>query len=253
MKYIMSCSFGKDSLALLLKLIELKYPLDEVIYFDIGVEFDSIGRVCDQAAEFLAENNIEFTILHPKENFLYMMTEKDVVKRDGSHQKGYEWCGGPCRWGTALKINAMKEHYKKYDGETIVEYIGLASDERNRINRDRQSNLVKLYPLIEWGMTEQDCLDYCHDKGFYWMEDGKELYNLKSSDGLDRISCKYCSNKNLKELRYMYHNMPTVWGELRNLQEKIKRPFKDGKTVFELEERFKNEPKQLSFFDFFEV
>lgn len=44
MKYIASCSFGKDSLAMILKLLENKYPLDEVVYFDIGTEFNSIYK-----------------------------------------------------------------------------------------------------------------------------------------------------------------------------------------------------------------
>lgn len=35
MRYIASVSFGKDSLAMLLKLIELQYPLDEVVFYDI--------------------------------------------------------------------------------------------------------------------------------------------------------------------------------------------------------------------------
>lgn len=35
MKYIASLSFGKDSLAMLIKIKELGLPLDEVIYCDI--------------------------------------------------------------------------------------------------------------------------------------------------------------------------------------------------------------------------
>lgn len=37
MKYIASVSFGKDSLAMLLLLIEKKCPLDEVVFYDTGV------------------------------------------------------------------------------------------------------------------------------------------------------------------------------------------------------------------------
>ena len=32
--YIASCSFGKDSLAMILRLIEENKPLDEVVFFD---------------------------------------------------------------------------------------------------------------------------------------------------------------------------------------------------------------------------
>lgn len=35
LKYIANCSFGKDSLAQIIKIKELGLPLDEVIYCDI--------------------------------------------------------------------------------------------------------------------------------------------------------------------------------------------------------------------------
>lgn len=35
MKYIASCSFGKDSLAMIIKIKELGLPLNEVFYVDI--------------------------------------------------------------------------------------------------------------------------------------------------------------------------------------------------------------------------
>ena len=42
MKYIASVSFGKDSLAMLLRLIEEGKPLDEVVFYDTGMEFECI-------------------------------------------------------------------------------------------------------------------------------------------------------------------------------------------------------------------
>lgn len=44
MKYIASCSCGKDSLAMVLMLIEKQYPLDYVLFFDAGKEFKSIYK-----------------------------------------------------------------------------------------------------------------------------------------------------------------------------------------------------------------
>lgn len=37
-----SVSFGKDSLAMLFMLIEKGYPLDEVVFYDTGMEFQAI-------------------------------------------------------------------------------------------------------------------------------------------------------------------------------------------------------------------
>lgn len=42
MKYYASVSFGKDSLAMLFMLIEKGYQLDEVVFYDTGMEFRAI-------------------------------------------------------------------------------------------------------------------------------------------------------------------------------------------------------------------
>ena len=245
MKFIASVSFGKDSLAMLLKLLELNYPLDEVVYFDIGVEFDSIRNNVEKMTPILAGKGIKFTILKPKEPFLYCMCEKPVKKVNGSIQNGYKWCGGCTRWGTSLKLEAIKKHNKTYGDETIVEYVGVASDEPHRINRKRNGNCIKLYPLVEWGMTEKDCLEYCYSNGWNWQENGYELYDL-----LDRVSCKYCKNKNLKELRNIYHFLPELWQELKELQDKVEMPFKNGQTIHDIERRFILEDSQMTIEDF---
>lgn len=245
MKYIASLSGGKDSLAMVLKILELNYPLDEVVYFDIGVEFDSIRNNIDKIKLILESKGIVLTILTPKEPFIYCMTEKPVTKRNVEIQCGYKWCGGYARWGTTLKLEAIRNHNAKHGDEMIVEYVGVASDERERISRERHGNRVKLYPLVEWNMTEKDCLEYCYSKGWHWNENGYELYDL-----LDRVSCKYCKNKNLKELRNIYHFMPNVWQELKDLQDKVQMPYKDGKTIHDIEMRFITEDAQMSIEDF---
>lgn len=89
-------------------------------------------------------------------------------------------------------------------------------------------------------MTENDCLTYCYDHGWNWNENGVELYNI-----LDRVSCYICQNKNLKELKNIYMYLPEYWQRLRGVQSRIDAPFKGvGKSVFQLEERFKREMEQ---------
>ena len=48
MKYIASVSFGKDSLSMLLRLVEEKKPLDAVVFYNTGMEFDAIYRIRDR-------------------------------------------------------------------------------------------------------------------------------------------------------------------------------------------------------------
>ena len=40
--HIASVSWGKDSLAMLLTLIAKGYPLNEVVFYDTGMEFEAI-------------------------------------------------------------------------------------------------------------------------------------------------------------------------------------------------------------------
>lgn len=228
MKYIASVSFGKDSLAMLLKIIELKYPLDEVVFYDTGMEFKCIYKIRDKVVKILLENNIKYTELKPKESFEYKMFNKPVKKRDGTTGKGYSWCGGRCRWGTSEKLKAIEKHCKGH-----YEYVGIAIDEPQRLNKERKGN--KIFPLAELNMSEKDCLQYCYDNGFNWLEDGVELYNI-----LDRVSCWCCANKNLKELKNYYKQLPKYWDKLKELQSRTDRPMKYNKySVFDLEEKFK--------------
>lgn len=228
MKYFASISFGKDSLAMLLRLIEENKPLDEVVFYDTGMEFECIYNLRNKILPLLEAHNIKYTELKPKQTFLYTMFEKPVKKRNGTTGKGYSWCGGRCRWGTTEKLKAIEKYCKGN-----YEYVGIAYDEQNRLSKERKGN--KLFPLTEWKMTEKDCLEYCYNKGYDWNEDGIELYSI-----LDRVSCWCCCNKNLKELENYYKYLPKYWNKLKELQSKTDRPMKYNKyTVFDLEKKFK--------------
>ena len=230
MKYIASVSFGKDSLAMLLRLIEENKPLDEVVFYDTGMEFNCIYQIRNKVKQLLEDKNIKYTELKPKETFEYTMFEKPVHKRDGTTSKGYSWCGGRCRWGTTEKLKSIEKYCKGN-----YEYVGIAYDEQKRLVKERKGN--KLFPLADWKMKEKDCLKYCYGKGYKWLEDGIELYSI-----LDRVSCWCCCNKNLKELKNYYKYLPKYWNKLKEFQKRTSRPMKYNKySVFDLENKFKGE------------
>lgn len=229
MKFIASVSFGKDSLAMLLILLEKNMPLDEVVFYDTGMEFQAIYNIRDRIKTLLQEKNIKFVELKPEYDFEYKMFEKPVKHRNGTNGKGYSWCGGACRWGTADKLQAIERYSKG-----CYEYIGIAADENKRIEKERKPN--KIMPLVEWGMTESDCLEYCYNHGYDWLENGIDLYSV-----LDRVSCWCCANKNLKELKNYYLFLPKYWNKLKELQSKTDRNIKPRYSVFDLENKFKEE------------
>ena len=229
MRYVANVSFGKDSLAMVLMLIEKGYPLDEVIFYDTGKEFQAIYNLRDRLKPMLESKGIKFTQLKPVKPFDYMMLEHQTK----SGKTGYGWCGGRCRWGTTYKVAALDKA-----GRGAHVYVGIAADEHKRLQKSYGGN--KSFPLAEWGMTERNCLEYCYSQGFDWNEDGVELYSV-----LDRVSCWCCRNKNLRELKNMYLHLPDYWQKLKNIQTLLPDPMKgNGKSVFELEQRFNEEREQ---------
>lgn len=239
MEFIASFSGGKDSTAMILKLLEYGKPLTTIIFFDTKMEYKAIYTNVEKMKKLAKEKNIKFVTLTPDSDFLTHMLTKPHYNRRGNLVYGYDWCGGKCRWMTSLKVSSINNYLSSIP--EYKQYIGIAYDEPKRIKNENN----KLYPLVNYKMTEKDCLEYCYENGFNWNEDGIELYDI-----LDRVSCWCCKNKNLKELRNMYHYLPDYWGMLKGMQSRIDRPFYDCQTVFQLEKRFIEEDKQLSLFDF---
>lgn len=232
-KYYASVSFGKDSLAMLFMLIEKKYPLDEVVFFNNGMEFKALYDTRDLLLPYLKKKGIMYTELYPERPFLYSMLEKPIKKRGTNiiHKYGFSWCGGVCRWGTSEKLRALRKHTK--DG---WDYVGIAADEVHRFDKAKREN--RILPLVEWGVSEKDALQYCYDKGIRWQENNVFLYEI-----LDRVSCYCCGNKNLKELKNIFRYLPEYWEKLKELQARTDRPFRrnSGETILDLEQRFRKE------------
>lgn len=229
-KHYLSFSGGKDSTFLLLELIRRKYPLDEVVFFDTGWEFPAMYEHIERITKICQENGIEFVTLRPPKDFDYLMLEH--ITRKGN--KGYSWCGGNSRWGTAYKTQTLDKYSQQNEGSIV--YIGIAADETRRLEQERAE--FKRFPLAEWGITEAECLQGCYDAGFDW----GGMY-----EHLDRLSCMYCRNKNLKELRNIRKHYPDVWDKLKEYQSRTNLPYKtNGTTVFDIEKRFCFEEERLA-------
>ena len=228
-KYVASVSFGKDSLAMLLLILEKGLPLHEVVFYDTGMEFQAIYSIRDRILPILEEHGVIYTELHPEHPFIYDMLERP--RKDG--RPGWSWCGGMCRWGTGEKTRTI-DKYATRNGRNCIQYVGIAADEPKRLERLTGNRVA---PLADWGITEADALRLCYEKGFFWEENGFRLYDI-----LDRVSCWCCANKNLKELRNIRTHLPKYWNRLKDLQSRTDRPMKGpGKSVFDLEERFRRE------------
>ena len=221
MKHILSFSGGKDSSFLGLELIRRKYPLDEAVFFDTGWETQEMYEHIEKFKKIFEEHGVTFVTLHPQKPFDSLFAQ-------------YSWCGGNCRWGTTYKTMALDKYFAENDG--AVHYIGIAANETERLKKERGEH--KCFPLADWGITEAECLKECYEAGFDW----GGMY-----EHLDRLSCKFCKNKNLKELRNIRKYYPKWWEELKDYQLRTDRPYKgDGQSVFDLEKRFAFEDERTA-------
>ena len=193
MEYVASLSCGKDSLAMVLRLIEEHRPLTKCVMFDTGVEFNAIYNNVEKLKPILNDYGCELVILKPSTDFFYDFSEREVKAKNGTIKHGYSWCGGVCRWRTSSKVSTINKYLSTLGD--FVQYLGIAYDEPDRIKNENN----KIYPLVEWRMREIDCLNYCYERGWNWLENGVDLYKI-----LDRVSCWCCKNKNLKELKNIY-------------------------------------------------
>jgi len=231
---VASFSGGKDSTAMVIRLVEENWPLDEIVFFDTGWEFP---QVYDHIIEVEAFLGRKITYLSPKESFEYLLTEHEVTIKAGDDRgkirhKGNGWPSQLRRWCTREKGQTLDAYCKN-----TVRYIGIAADEawrKNSLNLLQMSGTF-LYPLVDWDMTEYDCLKYCYARGFKW----GGLYNYFS-----RVSCFCCPLQPIPNLKILYQYFPEQWNKMLDWGTKIglhNRGFIRNKKIHEYDERFRKE------------
>lgn len=174
--------------------------MDILLFVDTGLEFPQMYEHIDKLERYL---QFPITRLKPPHTFEYLLYEYTPPRKNPALEglSGLSWPGPQCRWCTArLKTRIIDRYLRELKKEfDIVQYVGIAADEQKRVHELR-------YPLVEWGMTEADCLAYCKARGFDW----SGLYDL-----FRRVSCWCCPLQPLLELRTLRKHFPELWEKLR--------------------------------------
>ena len=239
--FVCSCSFGKDSLAMLLRLLESGMPVDIILFNETGLDFPEMEEHISKVEEYIKRyTDIGITRLKPEHPFEYYFFDVRIHHRKktkfnerlgtDSHN-GFSWPGPKMRWctdrlKTRPRTKVLRDYRKEYN---IIEYVGIAADEEYRLRRKINDRENKRYPLVDWGMTEADCLQYCYDRGFDW----GGLYEKFS-----RVSCWCCPLQSLPELRVLYHEFPDLWQKLKEMDSRTYGQFRIDYSVIDLEKRF---------------
>lgn len=167
MKYIASCSFGKDSLATIILAHLHREPLDEILYvevmFDEGISAEIPEHrefIFDRAIPKLESWGFGVSIVRGKKTYLDCFNHVCVKGRSLGKKKGFPMVGH-CDVNRECKLRPIREFMKSQPRDT-VQYIGIAADETKRLERLEDG---KISLLAKYGCTEAEAADLCRDYG----------------------------------------------------------------------------------------
>ena len=232
--YVASFSGGKDSTAMVLELIRLGYPLDEVLCCDTTMEFPAMYRHIERVQKVVEAAGVKFTTLRAEYDFEYYMLHYQPKRKNPklANLRGFSWPGPTARWCTGvLKTRIVDKYLKTLRAEyNVYQYIGIAADEGYRLARENNQDPNHIHPLVDWGWDEAKAMAYCRELGYDW----EGLYEIFS-----RVSCWCCPLQPLGEMKKLRDHFPDLWAHLKWLDSQTWRSYlANDWSVERLEKRF---------------
>ena len=220
MEHIVAYSGGKDSSAMLLRMIELDMQIDKIVFADTTLEFPEMYKYINKIEKHIGR---KITRVRPKKSFYHWFYGKFTRGKHKGRIRGFPYVvthGYCCR---ELKIYPMRDLQPTKDN---IVYLGIAKGEEKRI----QKNPNLKYPLLDWGWTEEKCLQYLKDKGLE-----NPLYKH-----FKRTGCWLCPKQSQKSLKSLYLHYPAMWKHLKKLEHDSPHGFHPDYTLVELENKWNN-------------
>ena len=147
---------------------------------------------------------------------------------------------GRCCIQRDCKIRPIEKWTRSLEGD-VVQYIGLAADEQERLMRKGIKNHVSI--LHKYGVTEADAYEICKRSGLL-----SPIYEFAPRGG-----CFFCPNAKRPELRHLYDHHPELWArmvELAKLPNKVTEMFDRDFRFLDIDEDFRLEDAQISIDDY---
>lgn len=212
MKYIASCSFGKDSLATIILAHENKEPLDEIIFSEVMFDKETSGEnplhidfIYNKAIPVLESWGYKVTILRSKKTYLdcfFAVCGQRAKKERIGKLRGFP-IAFKCKINSDCKVAPIKEYLKR--NKDVVQYVGIAADEPERLKRLEGTNKISL--LAKYRLTENQARLLCEKYGLL-----SPVYSISSRQG-----CWFCPNARERVCVYVKENYPDLWKKLEVL------------------------------------
>lgn len=238
MDYILSLSYGKDSLACLRAIELLKWPLTRVVTSDVWAT-ETIPADLPPMVEFknYADSVIKerwgLEVEHTRGSLTYEQAFYRVLAGENRPGEIYGW---PFPKGPWCNSNVKMPPLDKIGKGNIV-YLGIAADETDRIKK-HQNRTGILLPLVEIGWEEE----YCG----LWAKYANLLSPIYTESM--RGGCWFCHNQSVQQLRSLRKNYPDYWTLMLKWDKDSPVSFRPDKhTVHDFERRFQLEDEGFLF------
>lgn len=238
MKYIASCSGGKDSVATLILAKIHGEPLDGVVYGEIMFD-KNLSAEHPEHRDFIydklkpwveTELNVPFIVVRG-ERTVWELFNTTVVRGPNKGKQRLFPTPGMCYVNRDCKSGPMVRYWKNSDEKQITQYLGIAIDEEYRLSRlDSYEGYPKISLLAKYGYTEADAMRLCEDWGLL-----SPIYSFTNRNG-----CWFCPNCKDREWRRLIDVHPELFERLVEAENTIENPYRRCLTRTETPSELKN-------------
>lgn len=192
-----------------------------------GWQRHGAGCGANSQLKVAALRTINSRIPNPKRNLVQQQSQTRCLT--GFQSQSAEGIGVPSS-NRGFSNSATVRGAKK----NIVQYLGIASDEPERIKR--HSVPGKILPLVDIGWDEAYCRKWCEENNLL-----SPIYTTATRGG-----CWFCHNQGVDQLRLLRKDYPDLWALLLKWDLDSPTTFKsDGHTVHDYDKRFLLEELEL--------
>lgn len=243
-KYVCSCSFGKDSLATLLLALEHGEPLDCVIYVEVmydisrGISSENplhVRWVYDVAIPKLREMGVDVVVLRSVVDYVSLFDKCIISGKNAGKKRGFP-LSRACHIQRECKLNPIRDYLRSNFldvGYDVVEYIGIAIDEVDRLKTLSSGSsfsvrVTKESLLAKYRYTETMALLKCQEYG---------LLSPIYFDVSGRNGCWFCPNQDLRTFCRLRRDHNDLWRDLyayRNADNLVSDRFKYDLSLVDL-------------------
>lgn len=193
---LVSYGGGVNSTAMLIECVNRGIDVDLILFADTGGERPHTYKYVETFSKWLVEHGMHeiITVYPPNENL-----EENCIRRGVLPALAYGFKTCSQRFKIQPQDKYCNNHHGCKDvwksGDKVTKLIGFDVDEAHRIRDYQSDKYIVDYPLVDWDMGREDCVQAIEEAGL--CQPGKS-------------ACFYCPSSKPSEIRQLAQIYPDL-------------------------------------------